>query len=112
MPVTERGVLDALPRLLGVTPTGQLLRFPSEEDPVIGPVVEVIGTGRAVLHGRSTAVGERSADDRRKALAQLARVLSREPVDGRLAGDANRLAWSRPEPSPALVRPSGPLRPA
>jgi hypothetical protein len=45
----------------------------------------------------------RSADDRRKALAQLARVLAREPVDGRLAGDAKRLAWSRPEPSPAGV---------
>jgi len=45
----------------------------------------------------------RSADDRRKALAQLARVLSREPVDARLAGDAKRLAWSRPEPSPAGV---------
>jgi hypothetical protein len=45
----------------------------------------------------------RGADDRRKALALLARVLSREPVDGRLAGDAARLAWSRPEPSPAGV---------
>jgi hypothetical protein len=45
----------------------------------------------------------RGADDRRKALALLARVLSREPADGRLAGDATRLAWSRPEPSPAGV---------
>ena len=46
----------------------------------------------------------RGADDRRKALALLARVLSRSPGDGRLAGDAARLAWSRPEPSPAGVQ--------
>lgn len=45
----------------------------------------------------------RGPDDRRKALAQLARVLARDPNDGRLAGDATRLAWSRLEPSPAGV---------
>jgi hypothetical protein len=69
VPVTERGVLDALPRLLGVTPTGQLLRLPSEEDPAVGPVVEVVGTGRAVLNCRGAAVGESGADEHAPALA-------------------------------------------
>jgi hypothetical protein len=45
----------------------------------------------------------RGADDRRKALALLARVLARERVNGQLTGTAARLAWSRPEPSPAGV---------
>ncbi|HEY3541246.1 MAG TPA: hypothetical protein VGK79_01780, partial [Gaiellaceae bacterium] len=39
--------------------------------------------------------------DRRRALGLLARLL--DARDGRLAGAARTLAWSRPEPEPAAV---------
>jgi hypothetical protein len=46
----------------------------------------------------------RSVDDRRRALALLSRVLASDGADdARLADDATRLAWARPEPSPARI---------
>ena len=53
---------------------------------------------RALELARASAA--RGPDDRRKALALLARVLAFDPNGGRrLASDAARLAWGRSEPS-------------
>jgi len=46
----------------------------------------------------------RPVDDRRRALSLLSRVLAAHGNgDANLAGDATRLAWDRPEPSPTRI---------